>query len=124
MAKTIVSVSVNYEDGTSAVMTQGEIRSPFAPGGKIILDAPKAASGAEVAANPGAFDGDPQDPTLAVGPTYWQSQAVAPAPPQHRLCDIYRMNPEFAREVWRHNLGRDVDESKFSPAQKRRCGLM
>lgn len=123
MPKTIVSVQVNYDDGTSAVMTQGELRSPFAPGGKILLDAPKAATGPEVAANPGAYDGDPQDPTLTMAPTFWDGAPVPPAPPQHRMCDLFRMDADFARAIWRRNLGASLDESRLTAAQRKRCGL-
>lgn len=123
MPKTIVSVQVNYDDGTSAVMTQGELRSPFAPGGKIILDAPKAATGPEVAANPGAFDGDAQDPTLTMAPTFWDGAPVPPAPPLHRMCDLFRLDPDLARDVWKRTLHAPLDESKFTTAQRKRCGL-
>lgn len=123
MPKTITSVQVNYDDGTSAIMTQGELRSPFAPGGKIVLDAPRAATGPEVAANPGFFDGDPQDPTLTMAPTFWDGEPVPPAPPQHRMCDLFRLDPTLARAVWHRSLNAALDESKLTAAQRKRCGL-
>lgn len=124
MPKAIVSVMVTYDDGTSAVMTQGELRSPFAPGGKIVLDAPKAATGPDIAANPGAFDGDPaSDPTLTWAPQFWEGNLMPPYPPMNRMCDMFRADPDLARAVWRKNYGAPLDESKLTAAQRKRCGL-
>ena len=124
MAKTIVSVTVTYDDGTLAVMTQGELRSPFAPGGKIVLSAPKAPEGAEIAANPGAFDGDPaSDPTLGHAPQFWEGSFLPPYPPSQLMCDMARADIELARVVWARQLGARLDESKLTAAQRKRCGL-
>ena len=65
MPKTITSVQVTYSDGTSASLTQNEFTSPFAPGGKIVLDKPKYTNGPDIAADPGSFDGDPASEFLA-----------------------------------------------------------
>jgi hypothetical protein len=123
MPKTITSVSVNYDDGTSAVLTQGELHSPFVPGGKIVLDAPKAVTGAELAANPAAFDGDTNDPTTQWAPTYWEGSPVPPSPPKNTMADLFRANPDFARLVWTSMYKHPLNESALSPAQKRRLGI-
>jgi hypothetical protein len=126
--KTIVSVqtTLTYDDGTSDSFTvqQGELRSPFAPGGKLILSAPASPTGAEIAANPGQYDGDPgSDPTLGWAPQYWDGAFLPPYPPGQRMCDMCRADPDLARAVWRKNLGAPLDESRLTAAQRKRCGL-
>jgi len=124
MPKTIISVQVTYSDGTSASLTQNEFTSPFAPGGKIVLDKPKYTNGPDIAADPGSFDGDPaSDPTLTWAPQFWEGNLMPPYPPMNRMCDMFRADPDLARAVWRKNYGAPLDESKFTAAQRKRCGL-
>lgn len=128
MPKTIESVTVTYTDGTSAVLTQGELRSPFAPGGKIILDAPKAPTGKEVAANPAAYEGTSFDFTLtAAVPSMFRGNRIPPtwkecwaAPPTEDYVNTFT---SLAEEIFQNMLGARVNTDKLTSAQKARIGL-
>lgn len=122
----ITSIVINFNNGVSAtVLVSPTATTVDTPLGRVNLAqaAPKAPTGLEIATNPGVYDGDPQDPTMAWAPTWWEGSPVPPAPPKNTMADLYRINPDLARAVWRHNLGVTLDEDRLSPAQRKRCGL-
>lgn len=123
----IASIVLNFNNGTSATVlvspTAATVETPF---GRVNLaqPAPRAPSGPEIASNPGLYDGDPaSDPTLGHAPQFWEGEYLPPYPPNQRMCDMARADIEMARAVWKHNLGAPLDESKLTPAQRKRCGL-
>lgn len=103
------------------------LSSPTMPGDhKVILNAPKAPTPAEIAANPAAHDGDSFDPTLdATGTTWFDANGD-----YHNL-GIYGTFAAFFREEralalewfkWKHR-GAELNLNALSAGQRQRLGL-
>ncbi len=127
----IVSVQINFENGTSAMVTNGgELHDLF---GKVInLSQPKAITGPEIAANPKLVEDQGNDPTLAGVPSAFEYKDAWYYPTAYEggkwtswyLGKGSEAQPEVALAYMAQQLRAPLtlDQSKYGEKQRARMG--